>query len=194
MADCFLMRKGNSMSPSEMILSFKNSNLLLEAIPSSPQGINIQQTDSKVLITIPDGSNPEWFELFKNIDLKINTFYKLSVNTFGYGRIGISNQNGSPHNGVTGSSSTITTNTNACVFSKAVPKDDEIAGDNYLITNDNYSAYFIINLNTGSDTIITQSSSIWFCNDLALDNNERKGYSFEIVLQEQDIIKFGDDL
>ena len=157
------------------VLSFKNENLLLTATPYTSSNIEILQTDSKVTITVPDGSSPQWFKLFNDIDFKINTFYKISVNTFGYGRIGISNSSSNPHNNSRG------VNTNACVFSNAISKEGEIKGDNYLIDSENYSARFIINLYSGSNTSITQSGSIWFCNDLAL-NNKREGFSFEISI------------
>lgn len=171
-------------SGGNIILSFQNENLLLNATPYTSSNIEITQSDSKVTVTIPDASNAAWFKLFYNINFKINTFYKINVNTFGYGRIGISNSSRNPHNG-TNTSSVVTTNTNACVFSNASIKEGEIRGDNYLIDGGCYSAIFIINLDSGSDTNNVQSGSIWFCSDVPF-NEKYESFSFEISLQEQD--------
>ena len=168
--------KSGGGGDSDIILSFKNENLLLNAAPYTSSNIKIIQSSSKVTVTVPNASNAAWFKLFYNINFKINTFYKLSVNTFGYGRIGISNKSQNPHDGI---------NTNACVFSNASAKEGEVKGDNYLIDSGCYSAIFIINLDFGSDINNVQSGSIWFCNDLPF-NEKHEGFSFEISLQEQD--------
>lgn len=164
--------KSGGGGDSDIILSFKNENLLLNAAPYTSSNIKIIQSSSKVTVTVPNASNAAWFKLFYNINFKINTFYKLSVNTFGYGRIGISNKSQNPHDGI---------NTNACVFSNASAKEGEVKGDNYLIDSGCYSAIFIINLDFGSDINNVQSGSIWFCNDLPF-NEKHEGFSFEISL------------
>lgn len=189
MSKCIITRRGSSSSDSALILKFKNENILLNKTFSS-SFFTITKTDNKIIVSVPAGSGAAWYTLVGNLNLKINTFYKLTVSTFGYGRLGLSNQNGNPHNG-SGSSSTVTTNTNACVISTMTAKDDEVVGDNYVVANGATTAIFVPNLSNGSDTATTQTMSIWYCNDLELDG-KREAFTFEITLQEQDTIGFGD--
>lgn len=172
-----------NITDSELTLKFQQKNILMD-VTSTSTFFTIVKEDEKVIVTVPETSESTWYQMFDSIPFKLNTFYKLTVTNFGYGRIGLSNKSNNPHNGTGGS--VVTTNTNACVFSSAEAKENEVDGDNYMIANTNNIAYFIVNLETGSDSSTTQNGAFWFCSDL-LYNGERKGYSFEITLQEQEI-------
>lgn len=189
MGKCILTRRGSVGSDSSLILKFKEENMLLNKTFDS-KFFTVTKTDNKIKVDVPAGSGAAWYLLVGELSLKLNTFYKLTVSNFGYGRLGISNTSLQPHNNM-GSSRGITTNTNACVISTVKPKDNEVFGDNYVIANDSNVAMIIPNLDTGSDTATTQTMGIWFCNDLTL-NDKREAFSFEITLQEQESIAFGE--
>lgn len=183
MAECFIY--GQSGDSSELIFKFKSENLLLDAIPNSTF-FTITQENGKVVITVPETTTAAWYQIFDSIPFKLNTLYKLTVSNFEYGRIGFSNKENNPHNGW--GDTNVSANTNACVFSTAEAKDDEVNGDNYIISSTSHVAYFMINLETGSDSATSQNGTLWFCSDV-LYNGDRKGYSFEICLQEQESVE-----
>lgn len=174
MADCFLMKSGSANTGGELSFTFKKENLLLDAtLYSSNFTINYDNDNNKVTITVPDNLSVSWYQIFKPITFKLNTMYKLTVTNLGYGRIGFSSTSSDPDkSGI---------RTNACIFSILSPN----ANDNSLVAKGIENSIYFTTQAASATSSFEQTGSFWFCSD-TLYNNERKGYTFEIVLQEQE--------
>ncbi len=131
----------------------------------------------KVTFYCSDATSTNWYKTISNIPFKINVMYKIVASCFdGYGRIGISNMDGSssPYDNVGRNAY------GTFVFDPNVPSE----GDNYILQRGHLLSYFYIGMNSISPTVSHVTGSLWFCTDLYY-NNERKGHSFEIGLYEQ---------
>lgn|SRR5574344_1778803 len=163
-------------------ISFSSTNILADTTLTYDSSFTVIRTENTATIAVPASlSATAWTVLVAGVSFNLNKMYKLTVDTFGYGRIGISNNNyNNPY---------VYYGQNASGYFG----DDYVSGsklsdgDNHVIENSNehvnFASYFYLNKYT-STSEATATGALWFCGDV-LHSGAREAFTFTASLQEQ---------
>ena len=165
-------------------ISFSSTNILADTTLTYNGSFTVIRTENTATITVPAPASlsaTAWTALVTGVPFNLNKMYKLTVDTFGYGRIGISNwASTNPYN-------YYGRNASGYFGDDYVSGDKLSDGDNHVIENSsehvNFASYFYLNKAKSTSTV-TATGALWFCGDV-LHSGARKAFTFTINLQEQ---------
>lgn len=163
-------------------ISFSSTNILADTTLTYNSSFTVIRTENTATITVPASlSATAWTVLVAGVSFNLNKMYKLTVDAFGYGRIGISStRNGSPY--------TYYGQNASGYFGDDYVSGSKLSdGDNHIIENSsehvNFASYFYLNKDT-STSEATDTGALWFCGDV-LHSGAREAFTFTASLQEQ---------
>lgn len=162
-------------------ISFSSTNILADTTLTYDSSFTVIRTENTATITVPESlSTTAWTVLVTEVPFNLNKLYKLTVDAFGYGRIGISNNNYDPF--------TYYGQNASGYFGDDYVSGSKLSdGDNHVIENSsdhrNFVSYFYLNKYTYTSAA-TATGGLWFCGDV-LHSGAREAFTFTASLQEQ---------
>lgn len=162
-------------------ISFSSTNILADTKLTYNSSFTVIRTGNTATITVPaDLSAADWTALVTGVSFNLNKMYKLTVNAFGYGRIGISNIGYNP--------ATYYGQNASGYFGDDYVSGSKLSdGDNHVIENSsdhvNFASYFYLNKYTDTSEAAA-TGGLWFCGDV-LHSDAREAFTFTASLQEQ---------